>query len=219
MSTEETRTCRFFLQGICRFGEQCRFVHDASKINQTASLADSADLRVLLETGYGMTHTRLEFGGRDTGVVSGMFCHPDDMTLYSALHVGVPEWTAASENTHMVAEPNSAAALGITQRVSEYFKMTVQGSRLHLFRDASDWMPFYHDSCRQTFTVVVCFGASRDVAFQETTDAHRVITFPVTNGNVFFFSRDVNPLWKHGVPKAVSPSAGCVHLVIWGYTA
>ena len=46
------------------------------------------------------------------------------------------------------------------------------------------------------------------------------MSFPLHNGNVFSFGREVNVNWKHGIPQ-IPPekhhSNGRISIIVWGY--
>ncbi len=98
------------------------------------------------------------------------------------------------------------------------------------YRDSSEWKPFHHDAAAvkadkahtQNFTVAVSFGMERDAAFehaktkyvkcsvvvfQEFNDlcvpfvSRTIISMPQPNGTIYTFGRDVNILWRHGIPQ------------------
>ena len=99
------------------------------------------------------------------------------------------------------------------------------------YRDASDWKPFHHDSAafnpqraaNQNCTVGVSFGAERELAFLHAQDSEQKIYFPQKNGTLFFFGRDVNIHWKHGVnalgreeQEALGVNKGRISIILWG---
>ena len=71
----------------------------------------------------------------------------------------------------------------------------------------------------QNLTVGISFGAERDIAF-EHDKSQTVISFPLHNGNIFSFGRDVNIKWKHGIPQ-IPPdkqhNKGRISIIAWGY--
>ena len=82
-----------------------------------------------------------------------------------------------------------------------------RGTRFNWYRSSDDWKPFHHDSAafnphrakNQNCTVGISFGSERELAFLHAKDPEMKVCFPQTNGMVFFFGRDVNINWKHGV--------------------
>merc|ERR1711998_499817 len=72
--------------------------------------------------------------------------------------------------------------------------------------DGSDWKPFHHDSAAfnpqraksQNCTIGISFGASRDLALRHAKTGE-LLYFPQKNGMLFFFGRDANIIWQHGI--------------------
>ena len=105
--------------------------------------------------------------------------------------------------------------------------MNVQATRLNWYKDTDDWKPFHHDAAAmkpdkartQNMTVAVSFGAERDAAF-EHAKTKTVISMPQPNGTVYTFGRDVNILWRHGIPQ-VHPDnyrdEGRISIICWGW--
>ena len=99
--------------------------------------------------------------------------------------------------------------------------------------DAQDWKAFHHDSAafneqrarQQNITVGVSFGDEREVGFRRAEHADgadpTAAYFPMPNGSMYAFGRDVNIRWKHGVnavPKEKQSGAmGRVSIIIWGF--
>ena len=245
--------CKFFRRGHCKHGDKCRFAHVERRPRNTETFRPSyapADMRVQAEMGFGLPRTRLAFQTRDVGLVYGLFCHPDDMTLYNRLldetrTCGIsPDrlWKPWHGSTHLIADDHARGMDGgtyrvrcptfqsIVDRLARYFDMDVQATRLNFYRGNNDWKPFHHDAAYtnpekarlQNFTVGVSFGTQRDIAFEDAVEGpghRRVVSFPVANGSVYFFSRDINVNWRHGVPVRVAPpddNGGRVSIILWG---
>ena len=47
-------------------------------------------------------------------------------------------------------------------------------------------------------TKVISFGAEREAAFQHAK-TRSVVSFPLPNGSIYVFSKDVNIEWRHGI--------------------
>lgn len=260
------RICKYFLKGTCRFGAECKFSHDVRieprrrhhqtrrRGKNTESFEPStrpADMRVLMEVGYGARQTRLQLQTQDVGVVSGLFCHPEDMSIYVNLlremeTCGIaPDrlWKPWHGGTHLIADDRVRNEGGyfyrdacltfqnIIRRLEEYFNMDVKATRFNWYRHSSEWKPFHRDLYAymdeekakvQNFTVGVSFGMTRDIAFEDALEPQghrRVISFPLTNGTTYFFTRDINAHWRHGVPQVTGHTDmdhGRISIIAWG---
>ena len=115
----------------------------------------------------------------------------------------------------------------IIKKLTEYFGMDVKATRFNWYRDSSEWKPYHHDAAavdadkamKQNFTVGVSFGLTRDAAF-EHAKTRTTVEFPLTDGSVYCFSKDVNIEWRHGIPQ-VPPSQysdkGRISIIAWGW--
>ncbi len=118
----------------------------------------------------------------------------------------------------------SEAFRRVIQKMSDYFDVEVHATRLNFYKDGSAWKPYHHDSHaygsngkKEDFTMGASFGASRALSFlHEPSGA--TFEFPQNNGDVFAFTSTANKRFKHGVPKAKSPSrVGCrFSIIAWG---
>ena len=71
----------------------------------------------------------------------------------------------------------------------------------------------------QNFTVAVSFGMERDAAF-EHAKTKTVISMPQPNGTVYTFGKDVNILWRHGIPQLPLEKysdQGRISIIAWGW--
>merc|ERR1711862_167017 len=63
------------------------------------------------------------------------------------------------------------------------------------------------------------FGATRELAFRHAKTGE-LFYVPQTNGMMFYFGRDVNITWQHGVnalPDKEQDGKGRISVVCWGY--
>lgn len=144
------------------------------------------------------------------------------------------EWISWHEGAHLISKnPTGSKTFQMIQdKMSDYFdiRRSSRGTRFNWYRDASDWKPFHHDSAafnpqrakNQNCTVGVSFGAERELAFLHAKDSDQKIYFPQKNGTLFFFGRDVNINWKHGVnalsraEQEVLGAKGRISIILWG---
>ena len=124
----------------------------------------------------------------------------------------------------------------ITDKLAKYFKMDVKASRLNWYRDLKEWKPFHHDAAAvdpkkaatQNLTIGVSFGATRDVSFEHAKTKTRT-TIPLEDGMTYGFAKDVNIIWRHGIPQlsdkeieeiggGEDEDQGRISIIIWGYS-
>lgn len=144
-------------------------------------------------------------------------------------------WQSWHGDSHVIADDNydwKAACptfCKVVDAIGAYFRMDVKATRLNWYRDSTEWKPFHHDAAavkpniarKQNFTAAVSFGAERDVAF-EHVKTKTIISMPQPSGTVYTFGRDVNILWRHGIPQ-VPPElqngsgGGRISIILWGW--
>lgn len=152
-------------------------------------------------------------------------------TLSGAEEKGV--WKLWHGDSHLIADDhlnwkNKCPTFNnIIKKLTEYFGMDVKATRFNWYRDSSEWKPYHHDAAavdadkamKQNFTVGVSFGLTRDAAF-EHAKTRTTVEFPLTDGSVYCFSKDVNIEWRHGIPQ-VPPSQysdkGRISIIAWGW--
>lgn len=182
----------------------------------------------------------------DVVIVPEFFCDEDDMALYYTLVEEMraaqdaapagkrngPEWQSWHEGAHLISKDPSGSATyrDIEQRMGDYFKLrpNSRGTRFNWYNNPSDWKPFHHDSAafnpqrarNQNVTVGVSFGDTRELAFVDANDPTKRFYFPQTNGSLFYFGRDVNLRFKHGVnyqKEADRSGKGRISIILWGW--
>ena len=181
---------------------------------------------------------------RDVVVVPNLLCNEDDMTIYNKLleeikESGVEEkgvWKLWHGDSHLIADDhlnwkNKCPTFNhVIERLTKYFNMDVKATRFNWYRDSNEWKPYHHDAAAvdpekakiQNFTVGVSFGMTRDAAFEHAT-TKTTVEFPLTNGSVYCFAKDVNVEWRHGIPQ-LPPSQynktehqmGRISVIAWG---
>ena len=121
----------------------------------------------------------------------------------------------------------------VIQDVCKLFKIIPIVRRVNVFRggerghlSTSDYKPFHHDKgafipgLKQNITVVVSFGATREVGFKYK-GTETIISNVVTSGSIYAFCRDVNCEFQHGLLPANDKVTDTVNdrisIVVWGY--
>ncbi|KAJ8612144.1 hypothetical protein CTAYLR_002460 [Chrysophaeum taylorii] len=177
----------------------------------------------------------------DVVIVPEFLCAKDDWTLYyklleemreaQAQRVPNAEWISWHEGAHLISKgPCGETFDAIQKRVGDYFGLRPEnrGTRFNWYKDASDWKPHHHDSAafnaararNQNCTVGISLGSTRELAFLDAKDNTRRIYFPQDNGMLFYFGRDVNINWQHGVnyvPESEQDGKGRISIILWGF--
>lgn len=111
--------------------------------------------------------------------------------------------------------------------LKEYFGIDVKATRFNLYENSNHFKPYHFDAAAfdeekakiQNITIGVSFGATRDIAF-EHAKSKNTISFPLINGMVYGFSKQVNIDWRHGIPQ-IHPdnfsNDGRISIIVWGY--
>ncbi|CAE7032943.1 unnamed protein product [Symbiodinium sp. KB8] len=175
----------------------------------------------------------------DVIVVPEFFCEEEDWDTYYALIKEMresqargerkAEWVPWHEGAHLLSQnPTGSATFSkAIGRPCDYFKAAEgnRGTRFNWYRDGSDWKPFHHDSAafnkarakNQNCTIGISFGAPRELAFRHATTGE-LIYFPQKNGMLFYFGRDVNIIWQHGInalPDPEQDGKGRISIICW----
>jgi len=240
--------CKSFLRGNCYFGDRCKYahcrqddkavVHQRKPIQQFEEYITRPGMRIITVA----TSKRYPKPVRhdDVIVVPNFYCAEDDWSLYYELIKEMrqcqaekqadSEWISWHEGAHLLSKnpTGSAAYQRVLDRMCEYFSVAPenQGTRFNWYRDGSDWKPFHHDSAAfnpwraktQNCTIGISFGAARELAFRHAKTGE-LIYFPQTNGMLFYFGRDANIRWQHGInalPHAEQDGKGRISIILWG---
>lgn len=189
----------------------------------------------------GLEKYNRDYQVNDVVLVSDLFGKHGDLTIYNNLLKEIKEsgidseklWKLWHGDTHLIADDNlewkdhCPTFKMVIDKVQQYFNMDIKATRFNWYRDSSEWKPYHHDAAaikphiakKQNFTVGISFGAERDIAF-EHDKSKNVVSFPLHNGNVFSFGREVNVNWKHGIPQ-IPPEKqhnnGRISIIAWGY--
>ena len=197
------------------------------------------DMRVLVCAGKERyTH---KCTGRDVILVPDLFSKDENLNIYNSLlqeikNTGKEEnglWKLWHGDTHFIADDklgwkeSCPTFLGVLEKIKDYFQMDIKATRLNWYKNPSEWKPFHHDAAAvkkdkartQNFTVGISFGIERDIAF-EHAKTRSVVTFPLQNGCTYAFSKDVNVIWRHGIPQITSDNnqeGGRISIIAWGW--
>lgn len=176
----------------------------------------------------------------DVIIVPEFFCKEDDWDIYYQLLKEMrtsqaagerrAEWVSWHEGAHLLSQnpTGSKTYQKVLDKMSEYFSISPQnkGTRFNWYRDGSDWKPFHHDSAAfnperakdQNCTIGISFGAPRELAFRHAKTGE-LVYFPQKNGMLFYFGKDANIVWQHGInalPEKEQDGKGRVSIILWG---
>lgn len=167
----------------------------------------------------------------DVVIVPRFFCDKDDWSLYYKLveETAKKDLISWHEGAHLVSKtPAGDTYEDVRRRMADFFGVeNVAGSRFNWYKDTTDWKPMHHDSAAfnarraktQNCTIGVSFGSTRELAFVDAKDSSRRVYFPQENGMLFYFGRDVNIQWKHGVnfvEEEDGGGKGRISIILWG---
>lgn len=112
----------------------------------------------------------------------------------------------------------------IIKRISDFFHMDIQATRLNYYKDSNDWKPYHHDAAAikkdkaltQNFTVAIQLGLTRTVSLQHTKNG-TIIDFEISNGQCYAFSDKTNIIWKHGIKQSKTfINQPRISIIAWG---
>lgn len=112
----------------------------------------------------------------------------------------------------------------VINKMAEYFDVNVKATRFNWYKDNKDWKPYHRDAAAidskkaktQNITIGMTFGATRTASFQHLHTKTR-IDFPLSNGSVYIFCKQVNVDWMHGIVQEPEyQKDGRISIIIWG---
>lgn len=141
-------------------------------------------------------------------------------------------WKTWHGDTHTIADDkenwkrNCPLFNSIISKIETYFNMDIKATRFNWYKDTNDWKPFHHDaaavkpekSLTQNFTVGISFGYEREICFEHAKNRNK-ISFPMRDGSIYAFSKDINIEWRHGIQpikKENYCNKGRISIIAWG---
>lgn len=212
-----------------------------NKIKNTESFDPSyklPDMRVVIGN-HTVEKINKTLQGNDIMIVPNLF---DDVNIYDTLLKEIEEsgadlnelWKVWHGESHLIADDHidwkakCPQFNNIIDKISTYFDMDVKATRFNLYENSDHWKPYHHDAAavkphiakKQNLTVGISFGAEREISF-EHAKAKNIVSFPLENGSVYAFGKDINIIWKHGIPQLAPENysnKGRISLIAWGKT-
>jgi hypothetical protein len=240
-------TCRnYFFDGKCKREDKCKFKHNTTLRKKHHKNTENfnpshelLDMNILVNNGLSNTYNSI-ITERDVIVVPNFLQEEYEGQLYDKLLKEIAEsginednlWKLWHGDTHLIADDNLnwknkvPTFEYIIKRIESYFNMDIKSTRFNLYKDSSDWKPFHHDAAAvkehiakiQNFTVGVSLGATRNIAF-ENAKTKTTISIVLPNCYAYGFAKDVNIMWKHGIPQVHPDKAhdnGRISIIAWG---
>lgn len=238
--------CKHHFFGICKKKDTCTKLHtyklneNLKKKKNTENFLPShqlPDMRVIIGDSSKQNYEK-KITSLDVILVDGLFKDIDniyDNLLLEINNCNIEQdklWKLWHGDTHYIADDhlkwkdNCPTFCSIINKIKTYFNMEIKATRFNLFKNSDDWKPYHHDAAAvdlkkaktQNFTVGVSFGCERDISFQHDKSKN-TINFPLTNGCLYSFSKQINIDWKHGVPQ-INPELkhcnGRISIIAWG---
>lgn len=200
---------------------------------------DPSDMRVVVKSGK-EKHYSKQYKSNDVIIITDLF-QGNSNNIYQNLlqeikNTGIDEnnlWKLWHGDTHIIADDkknwkqNCPTFNEIINKVKEYFKIDIKATRFNWYKDSTHWKPYHHDAAAvkpdkaktQNLTIGISFGEEREAAFQHAK-TRSVISFPLPNGSIYVFSKDVNIEWRHGIlpiPEKEKNDNGRISIILWGW--
>jgi len=235
--------CRDFRFGRCNYGDNCKFSHGDGEEQENTSCETVTSWPARPSMRVITVPTSIRYAEPvkhdDIIIVPEFFCAEDDWDTYYALIKEMrqsqangdrkAEWISWHEGAHLLSQnpAGSPTYNKVLERMCQYFKAAEgnRGTRFNWYRDGSDWKPFHHDSAafneqraaNQNCTIGISFGASRELAFRHAKTGE-LLYVPQKNGMLFYFGRDANIIWQHGInalPDEDRDGKGRISIILW----
>jgi hypothetical protein len=173
------------------------------------------------------------------------FCDKNDYTLYNKLLKEIKDsgindvfirWhksEVVKEGTHLIAndrvkwKQHCKTFNKIVKQIENYFGVISKATRLNWYKDTKEWKPFHRDAAAlkpeqavtQNITIGLSLGrAMRSITFEHIKTGTKT-NFPLINGSIYAFSRDINIYYRHGIPAIKEfKDEGRISCNMWCYS-
>lgn len=136
---------------------------------------------------------------RDIIVAPNIFSQYASREIFEKLLIEIRENDLELDETLDPTDLSTPILSNVIERVCLFFNMTPKSIRInHSTQDTPHRFHKYSAVVKGNFTVVVSFGAARDITF-ENTATKTIVSLSQTDGCVYAFSKDTNILWRQGI--------------------
>jgi hypothetical protein len=183
------------------------------------------NIRIRISTDPKLVET---VGDNDVIIVPNLF---NDPTIHKGLLAevkGKELFKLCHGDNHFIADDDlewkddSPIFLSVVDKIKNYFTMDVKLTRLNLYANSQQWKPYHFDAVEldetdtPNCTVGASFGETRTISFEHDR-TRMIIDFPLPDGSIYAFGKNINTEWRHGVPEPVEKSdAGRTSIIAWG---
>ena len=196
------------------------------------------DMRVIINTNKERNTYKMSYN--DVMILPNFFEEHDERFIYNQLIKEMEDcgynsdelWKLWHGDSHTIADDRLGdwksecpTFISIIDSMKKYFNVDVKATRINLYKDNKDWKPYHRDAAAiderkaktQNITIGITFGKTRTASFQHMKTKTR-IDFPLTNGSIYIFNKQVNIDWMHGITQELEMSnEGRISIILWGY--
>lgn len=241
--------CKHYYNGNCKYGSKCKKSHNfeplkkqqRKKKNTESFEPDHSppDMRVLINTN--IVKNTYKMTEHDVIILPSFFEDEDDRSIYYNLlnemkNSGYNEeelWKLWHGDSHTIADDKLGdwkskcpTFNNVIEKIKNYLDVDVKATRFNLYKNNQDWKPYHRDAAAiderkaktQNITIGMTFGSTRTASFQHMKTKTR-IDFPLSNGSIYIFTKQVNIDWMHGIIQEKELNEeGRISIIIWGYS-
>lgn len=231
----DSNFCKDYFWGKCNRGDKCKYNHFVTLYGIKNTLdykprKKSPDMRVLIN--------ELPTSESDVIIVNDILTWEEAEEYFNRIMENVKNqeiWKSWHGDNHLIANDHQdwkkdcPAFQELITRIEDYFGLTTRATRLNWFQSGEEFKPYHHDAAavkpdkarNQNITIGLNLGESRIISFEHAKQG-TIIDFPLKNGTLYAFMRDINVVWRHGVPQKQEKedlrfNNERLSIVDWGY--
>jgi hypothetical protein len=197
------------------------------------------DMRILVNTN--IIKKDFKMTKNDVMILPNFFEEEDNRNIYDSLLKEMKEtgykqdelWKLWHGDSHTIADDKLGDWKSrcptfniIINKIASYLNVDIKATRFNWYKNNKDWKPYHRDAAAiderkaktQNITIGITFGATRTASFKHMKTKTR-IDFPLTNGSIYIFNKQVNIDWMHGITQELELNEeGRISIIIWGYS-